>query len=149
MQIRLWETAMIPSHFYEDFLARLLVMQEWFEHCCDHARDHRSLIWEENEAVCTRGLPPWNETTLFLRWNLDCSKRPFWIGQAISQQKMAMRRLFLLGGQSPGWKGYLFNVLYLHRLHRRILTCPKVSDTGIFIVQLFISEAGRKYTSPH
>jgi len=50
-QIRLWETdrnrvEMIPSHLYEDFPSK-----EWFEQCCDHARDHGYLLWEDSRRM--------------------------------------------------------------------------------------------------
>ncbi|CAL4935760.1 unnamed protein product [Urochloa decumbens] len=50
-QIRLWETDrnrvdMIPSQLYEDFPSK-----EWFEQCCDHARDHGYLLWEDTRRM--------------------------------------------------------------------------------------------------
>ncbi|PWZ37555.1 hypothetical protein Zm00014a_043221 [Zea mays] len=50
-QIRLWETdlnrvEMIPSHLYEDFPSK-----EWFEQCCDYARDNGYLLWEDPKRM--------------------------------------------------------------------------------------------------
>ncbi|CAD6261707.1 unnamed protein product [Miscanthus lutarioriparius] len=50
-QIRLWETdrnrvEMIPSHLYEDFPSK-----EWFEQCCDYARDSGYLLWEDSKRM--------------------------------------------------------------------------------------------------
>ncbi|CAL4927159.1 unnamed protein product [Urochloa decumbens] len=50
-QIRLWETDrnsvdMIPSQLYEDFPSK-----EWFDQCCDHARDHGYLLWEDTRRM--------------------------------------------------------------------------------------------------
>ncbi|CAD6259034.1 unnamed protein product [Miscanthus lutarioriparius] len=50
-QIRLWETdrnrvEMIPSHLYEDFPSK-----EWFEQCCDYARDNGYLLWEDSKRM--------------------------------------------------------------------------------------------------
>lgn len=51
VQIRLWETdlnrvEMIPSHLYEDFPSK-----EWFEQCCDYARDNGYLLWEDPKRM--------------------------------------------------------------------------------------------------
>uniref|UniRef100_A0A0D9WB98 RNA polymerase II transcription factor B subunit 2 n=1 Tax=Leersia perrieri TaxID=77586 RepID=A0A0D9WB98_9ORYZ len=50
-QIRLWETdrnrvEMTLSHLYEDFPSK-----DMFEQCCDYARDHGCLLWEDAKKM--------------------------------------------------------------------------------------------------
>uniref|UniRef100_A0A0E0KWW5 RNA polymerase II transcription factor B subunit 2 n=1 Tax=Oryza punctata TaxID=4537 RepID=A0A0E0KWW5_ORYPU len=50
-QIRLWETDrnrvdMTLSHLYEDFPSK-----DMFEQCCDYARDHGCLLWEDAKKM--------------------------------------------------------------------------------------------------
>jgi transcription initiation factor TFIIH subunit 4 len=50
-QIRLWETDrnrvdMTLSHLYEDFPSK-----DMFDQCCDYARDHGCLLWEDAKKM--------------------------------------------------------------------------------------------------